>query len=71
VKISDLRTQDDKELALALKQARQRIFDLRFKIASEEISDTKEQLRLRRDIARILTIQHQRKQSQEKAGHGR
>ena len=69
--ISELRTQDEKELALQLKQARQRIFDLRFKIASEEISDTKELKRLRRDIARILTIQHERTRSQEKAGHGR
>jgi large subunit ribosomal protein L29 len=71
VKVDEMRTQDEKELALQLKTARQRMFDLRFKIASEEISDTKELKRLRRDVARILTIQGERKRKQEKAGDGR
>jgi large subunit ribosomal protein L29 len=71
VKIGEYRTQEEKELALQLKQARQRIFDLRFKVVSEEISDTKELMRLRRDVARILTIQGERKRNQEKAGDGR
>lgn len=71
MKVDEMRTQDEKELALQLKTARQRMFDLRFKIASEEISDTKELKRLRRDVARILTIQGERKRKQEKAGDGR
>jgi large subunit ribosomal protein L29 len=71
VKIGEIRTQEEKELALQLKQARQRIFDLRFKVVSEEISDTKELMRLRRDVARILTIQGERKRKQEKVGDGR
>lgn len=60
MKIGDLRTQDDAELAFLFKEKRKRLFELRFKAASEEISDTKEQVRLRRDIARILTIQGDR-----------
>ena len=71
MKVDEMRTQDEKELALQLKQARQRLFDLRFKTVSEEISDTKELKRLRRDVARILTIQGERKRKQEKAGDGR
>ena len=71
MKIGEYRTQEEKELALQLKQARQRIFDLRFKVVSEEISDTKELMRLRRDVARILTIQGERKRKQEKAVDGR
>jgi large subunit ribosomal protein L29 len=71
VKVDEMRTQEEKELALQLKTARQRIFDLRFKVTSEEISDTKELKRLRRDVARILTIQGERKRKQEKAGDGR
>lgn len=71
MKIDEMRTQEEKELALQLKTARQRMFDLRFKVASEEISDTKELKRLRRDVARILTIQGERKRKQEKAGDGR
>ena len=60
MKIADLRTQEAAELDFLLKEKRKRVFDLRFKAASEEISDTKEQVRLRRDIARILTIQGDR-----------
>jgi len=47
------------------------MFELRFKVTSEEISDTKELKRLRRDVARILTVQGERKRKQEKAGDGR
>ena len=71
MKIADLRTAEEKELALQLKQTRQRIFDLRFKVVSEEISDTKELMRLRRDVARILTIQDERKRKQEKIDDSR
>jgi large subunit ribosomal protein L29 len=70
MKIDEIRTQDEKELALHLREKRARIFDLRFKAASEGMSDTKELQRLRRDIARILTIQNDRKRK-EKAGDGR
>ena len=60
MKINELRTQEEKELVFLLKEKRQRIFDLRFKTASEEVKDNKEVMRLRRDIARILTIQGER-----------
>jgi large subunit ribosomal protein L29 len=59
VKIGELRTQDEAELTFLLKEKRKRLFELRFK-ASEGLSDTKEPVRLRRDIARILTIQGER-----------
>ncbi|MBL8841647.1 MAG: 50S ribosomal protein L29 [Planctomycetes bacterium] len=60
MKIGELRTQEAAELDFLLKEKRKRMFDLRFKAASEEISDTKELVRLRRDVARILTIQGER-----------
>ena len=66
--VNDLRTADAAELDFQLKEARQRIFDLRFKAASEEIADNKELSRLKRDVARILTIQNERRRaSAEKA----
>ena len=71
MKAKELRTQDVADLAFQLKEARKRMFELRFKVAHEEISDTKELMRLRRDVARILTIQGERKRKQEKAGDGR
>ncbi len=73
MKIADLRTQEAAELDFLLKEKRKRVFDLRFKAASEEISDTKEVVRLRRDIARILTIQGERSRSKQAEGkaHGK
>jgi ribosomal protein L29 len=68
VKIGDLRTQDDAELAFLLKEKRKRLFDLRFKAGSEGLSDTKEPVRLRRDIARILMIQGDRARARQAEG---
>ena len=61
--VNDLRTADAAELDFQLKESRQRIFDLRFKAASEEIADNKELSRLKRDVARILTIQNERRRA--------
>ncbi len=55
------RSQEPSELEFQLKERRKRLFDLRFKGASEEIQNTKEVQRVRRDIARILTIQNERR----------
>ena len=60
-KIADIRTQEAAELEFQLKEHRKRIFELRFKAASEEIADNKELQRRRRDVARILTIQNERR----------
>jgi len=67
VKIGELRTQDEAELGFLLKEKRKRLFELRFK-ASEGLSDTKEPVRLRRDIARILTIQGERARAKSAKG---
>ena len=56
------RSQETSELQFQLKELRKRLFELRFKSASEEIADTKEMHRVRRDIARILTIERERSQ---------
>lgn len=68
MKIGELRTQEDTELDFLLKEKRKRAFELRFKAASEEIADTKELQRLRRDIARILTIQGERARARRTEG---
>jgi ribosomal protein L29 len=67
VKIGELRTQDEAELTFLLKEKRKRLFELRFK-ASEGLSDTKEPVRLRHDIARILTIQGERERAKVAKG---
>jgi ribosomal protein L29 len=60
-KMHELRTSEATELEFQLKEKRKRIFDLRFKAASEEIGDKKELSRLRHDVARILTVQSERR----------
>ena len=59
--VSEWRSHEDSELEFQLKEQRKRLFELRFKQSSEEIQDTKEVQRVRRDIARILTIQNERR----------
>ncbi len=60
MKAKEWRAHDPAELDFQLKELQKRLFDLRFKSASEEISDTKELRRIKRDIARILTIKRER-----------
>ena len=67
-KVHELRTHEPAELEFQLKEKRKRIFELRFKSAVEEIGDTKELSRLKREVARILTIQNERRRAQEVAG---
>lgn len=60
MKAAEWRGQEESELSFQLKELRKRLFELRFREASEEIQDTKEVRKIRRDIARILTIQGER-----------
>jgi large subunit ribosomal protein L29 len=59
--LPEMRTAEAAELEYQLREARKRMFELRFKAASEEIADNKELSRLRRDVARMLTILNERR----------
>ena len=67
MRATEWRSQEDSELVFQLKELRRRLFELRFKTASEEMGDTKEVHKIRRDIARILTIQRERQLQQREA----
>jgi len=67
VRMQELLTQESAELEFQLKEMRKRMFDLRFKATSEEVADNKELSRLRRGVARILTVQNQRKRAAQSA----
>lgn len=59
-KATDLREMSDEQLSFDLAETRKKLFELRFQSATERL-DTPSQLRkLRRQIARILTLQRQR-----------
>ena len=73
MRAKEWRGHDDEELAFQLKELKKRIFELQFKSASEEIADTKEMHRAKKDVARVLTIMRERKQraaAAQTAGEG-
>ncbi|MGC1276148.1 MAG: 50S ribosomal protein L29 [Planctomycetaceae bacterium] len=59
-KASDLREMSDEQIEFSLKEARQDLFRLRFQAATEKLDAPSSLKKLRREIARILTIQRQR-----------
>lgn len=63
-KASELREMSDEQLTAALNQARQELFRLRFQAATEKLDAPSNLRKLRREIARVMTIQSQREQAQ-------
>jgi large subunit ribosomal protein L29 len=60
VKASDVHALDDHDLIERLKEAREAAFNLRFRHATGELEDTSGLGGARRDVARLLTVAHQR-----------
>ena len=50
----------DQELVNELTAARRNLYDLRFQLATRQLSDYSQISRTRRDIARLLTVQTER-----------
>lgn len=59
-RVSELRTKDAKELEIDLKSLRDEMFKLRFQSTTEKIANPSRIGQVRRQIARILTLQRQR-----------
>lgn len=60
---NDLRRKSDDELADQLAQLRKEQFNLRFQVASGQLENTARRRQVRRDIARVKTIQGERQRS--------
>jgi large subunit ribosomal protein L29 len=60
VKAKEIRDLSDDELARSLETAREAHFNLRFQHASGALERTSELAMRRREIARILTVAHER-----------
>lgn len=56
----------DHELEQKLRQCREELFNLRFQHATGQLDNTARLKQVRRDIARILTIQNARKRAKER-----
>ena len=62
MKAGELRTKSEDELKESLLGLRQDAFNLRFQRASGQLENTARMREVRRDIARIKTVLHQRQQ---------
>jgi len=60
VKSTEIRALNDVELKKQLEEARQELFNLRFRLATRQLVNHREVVRTRRKIARILTILRER-----------
>ena len=60
MKPKDLRDLTDEELAQRLVESRQELFNLRFQAATGALENTARLKLAKREIARILTVQHDR-----------
>jgi large subunit ribosomal protein L29 len=61
VKAEELRELDAEELSGRLKGARRELYELRFKMAVGQLDNPRQIGRVRKDIARILTVVHERR----------
>ena len=59
-KAAELREMNDEQLKFALREAEQELFRLRFQSATERLDAPSNLMKLRREIARIKTIRHER-----------
>ena len=66
MRASDVHALSDPDLVEALRNARQEAFNLRFRHATGELENTTGVGAARRDVARLLTVAHQRGIDMEK-----
>ena len=60
MKADELRNLSDEELERKLGEGRQELFKIRFQAATGSLESSAQLRQARREIARILTIQHER-----------
>jgi large subunit ribosomal protein L29 len=60
MKASELRQKNEADLGKELLDLRKAQFSLRMQLSTQQISNTSQVGKLRKDIARIKTIQHER-----------
>ena len=59
MKASELRDLTEEQLEDRLREAREELFNLRFQYATRQLTNTARIKEVRRDIARVLTRQHE------------
>ena len=61
--VSEVREMSDEQLAAELKETQRELFRLRFQASTEKLEAPSQLKKLRRNIARIMTIQRERELS--------
>ncbi|MFC1591519.1 50S ribosomal protein L29 [Thermodesulfobacteriota bacterium] len=56
MKVKDIREQNIDELKLQEKDLREKLFNLKFQLSTNQLADTAELKQVRKDIARVKTI---------------
>lgn len=64
MKASELRALSDADLQKRLADARQELFNLRFQLATRKLENVHRVREVRKDVARMLLIQHERQGAQ-------
>lgn len=70
MEIAKARTLSEDELADELASARRHLYDLRFQLATRQLTDYSQISRTRRDIARLLTVRTERQTEARSTGAG-
>jgi large subunit ribosomal protein L29 len=60
LKVSEIRALGDEELLTKLEEAREELFNLRFRLATRQLGNHREIPRVKKRIARIVTILRER-----------
>lgn len=70
MEIAKARGLSEQELADELASARRHLYDLRFQLATRQLTDYNQISRTRKDIARLLTVRTERQLEAQPAGSG-
>lgn len=68
MKTADIRSMSDEEIRSRIDDTRQELMNLRFQIVSGQQTDTSRLKRVRRQVAQLVTILHERGLDTEREG---
>jgi large subunit ribosomal protein L29 len=60
MRITKVRDMSDAELKVSMENLRRELFNLRFQLATRQLKNTARVKEVRHDIAKILTVEHER-----------
>jgi large subunit ribosomal protein L29 len=60
MKVEEIRKMSDEELSSELTSLKEELFKLRFQLATNQLDNTAQIAQVKRDIARVMTIQREK-----------